>query len=82
MKVAFSGQRVCLLVSYSGLPAGTIGRVVSYNQLGKRWGVLVQWDAPPAIPPLIKAGTQVLGTAAVLQDRFTKSKYEKFFIEE
>jgi hypothetical protein len=71
------GKRIRTKAGWSGVSTGTLGTVMSIDQMSPRkmgavleeaWDVIIEWDSP--------------NRRRTLTDWFTKEEYEKFLIEE
>jgi hypothetical protein len=56
------------LVEFSGVPKGTVGKVVQIDELAGGYDIVVEWFLP--------------GRGKPLRDWFSKDEFEKYLIEE
>jgi hypothetical protein len=64
---AKAGKRIETLIDFSGVPKGSTGVVVRYDEAGSGFDVGIQWDLTDRSKPLV--------------DWFSKDEYEEFLIE-
>ena len=70
------GKRIRTGVEFSGVPRGSVGRVIRADRATGGFDLAIAWDLPSAVRGLRADPTKPL------VDWFTKDEYERFLDEE
>ncbi len=76
------GKRVRAVADASGVPAGTMGRVIRADSAGRnRWVVAVEWSVPAGLRPLTGIDWNASGGQHSRMDWLDAGEYREYVAE-